>query len=234
VDRTATRLARPTAFYLGKLQDGLAMEPLSGYARTMVPFFARHAHARLVVLTKSADVENLVDLEHAGRTILSWTVNAPEVVYGFEQNTPDVMARITAMRRCAEVGYPVRAVVMPIIPVDGWRESYGHFLAMLLQAVPLSRITLGSICSYRQARRLMELKLGKENALSMLLDHSPTRSEDGRIRFSRSIREEVYRHLVDCVRRERPDLEIGLCLEVRTMFTSLDLQASVGRCNCVL
>ena len=44
VDRTASRLARPTAFYLGKLQDGLALEPLSGYARTLVPFFARHAH----------------------------------------------------------------------------------------------------------------------------------------------------------------------------------------------
>jgi hypothetical protein len=31
VDRTANQLGRPTAFYLGKLQDGLALEPLSGY-----------------------------------------------------------------------------------------------------------------------------------------------------------------------------------------------------------
>ena len=85
VDRTATQLARPTAFYLGKLQDGLALEPLSGYARTMVPFFARHPYARMVILTKSADVENLLDLDHAGRTILSWTVNAPEVARQFRE-----------------------------------------------------------------------------------------------------------------------------------------------------
>ena len=210
------------------------MEPLSGYARAMIPFFARHPYARMVVLTKSADVENLLDLGHAGRTILSWTVNAPEVVERFERNTPDVMARLEAMRRCAQAGYPVRAVVMPIIPVADWQETYGRFMAMLLESVPLSRITLGSICSYPQAQRLMELKLGKRNAISTLLDRGPAKSDDGRFRFSRSTREEVYRCLVECIRRQRPDLEIGLCLEDEAMFASLDLQKCIGRCNCVL
>ena len=234
VGRIATRLGRPTAFYLGKLQDGLALEPLSGYARTLVPFFARHPHARMVILTKSADVENLLDLNHAGRTILSWTVNAPEVANRFERNTPDVMARIDAMRRCAQAGYPVRAVVMPIIPAADWQETYRRFMETLLESVPLSRITLGSICSYPQAQRLMELKLGKQNTISTLLDRGPTKSDDGRLRFVRATREEVYRYLVECIRRKRPDLEIGLCLEDEAMFASLDLTTSLGRCNCVL
>ena len=102
----------------------------------------------MVILTKSADVENLLDLDHAGHTILSWTVNAPEVVRDFESNTPDVMARIDAMRQCAKAGYPVRAVLMPIIPVADWPTVYGRFMTTLLESVPLSRITLGSICSY--------------------------------------------------------------------------------------
>ena len=136
VDRTARRLGRPTAFYLGKLQDGLALEPLSGYARTMVPFFAQHPYARIVILTKSADVENLLGLDHAGRTILSWTVNAPEIAQLFERNTPCVNARLDAMRRCAQAGYPVRAVLMPIIPVDGWRKTYGRFIATLPKPSP--------------------------------------------------------------------------------------------------
>ena len=117
----------------------------------MIPFFARHPYARLVVLTKSADVENLLDLDHAGWTILSWTVNAPEVALQFEKNTPDVSARIEAMRRCAQAGYPVRAVLMPVVPVAEWQAAYGRFIATLLESVPLARITLGSICSYPQA-----------------------------------------------------------------------------------
>jgi DNA repair photolyase len=234
VDRTANQIGRPTAFYLGKLQDGLALEPLSGYARTMVPFFARHRHARMVVLTKSADVENLLDLDHASQTILSWTVNAPEIVHRFEIDTPAIADRIDAMRRCAQAGYPVRAVLMPIIPVGDWREAYGRLLSTLLESVPLSRITLGSICSYPQAQRLMELKLGRENAISALLDRGAAKSDDGRLRFGQSTREEVYRHLIGCIRQKRPDLEIGLCLEDEAMFAAMDLTESVGHCNCVL
>lgn len=234
VDRTANQLGYPTAFYLGKLQDGLALEPLSGYARTMISFFAGHPYAHMVVLTKSADVENLLDLDHAGRTIFSWTVNAPEITQRFEENTPNVTGRIDAMRRCAQAGYPVRAVVMPIIPVDDWRGTYERFLLTLLESVPLSRITLGSICSYPQAQRLMELKLGKQNTISTLLDRGPARSDDGRLRFSRATREEVYRYLVEFIRRQRPDLEIGLCLEDEAMFAALDLTRSMGRCNCAL
>ncbi len=221
VDRTATQLARPTAFYLGKLQDGLALEPLCGYARTMIPFFARHPSARMVILTKSADVENLLDLDHAGRTILSWTLNAPEVADIFERNTPGVMARIDAMRQCAQAGYPVRAVLMPIIPVDDWRAVYGRFMATLLESVPLSRITLGSICSYPQAQRLMELKLGKENTVSSLLDRAPGKSDDGRLRFSRSAREEVYRYLIERIRRKRPAWKSACAWRMNRCFLHL-------------
>jgi hypothetical protein len=80
----------------------------------------------------------------------------------------------------------------------------------------------------------MELKLGKQNAISTLLGRGPTKSDDGRLRFSRATREEVYRYLVECVRRKRPDLEIGLCLEDEAMFASLDMRGSIERCNCVL
>ena len=80
----------------------------------------------------------------------------------------------------------------------------------------------------------MELKLGKDNAISSLLDRGPAKSDDGRLRFGRSTREDVYRHLIECIRRVRPDLEIGLCLEDEAMFASLGLQRSMGNCNCVL
>ena len=235
VDRTASQLGRPTAFYLGKLQDGLALEPLSGYARTMIPFFARHPYARMVILTKSADVENLLDLDHAGRTILSWTVNAPEVVRSVSRETRP-MSRLGSTP-CGDAPRPAIRCGRWSCRSSPWpigRSRYGRFMATLLESVPLSRITLGSICSYPQAQRLMELKLGKQNAISALLDRGPAKSDDGRLRFSRATREEVYRYLIECIRRKRPDLEIGLCLEDEAMFASLDLTESMGRCNCVL
>ena len=143
IDRAARRLDEPTAFYLGKLQDGLALERLTGYSRQLVPFFAEHPTARMIVLTKSADIGNLLDLDHRGHTILSWSLNPPEVVRQFEADTPPVEARVEAMQRCAAAGYPVRAVIMPLIPIADWRDAYERFIHSLFAAVPLARITFG-------------------------------------------------------------------------------------------
>ncbi len=234
VDRTARRLGKPTAFYLGKLQDGLALDPLTGYSRQMIPFFAHHPLARLTLLTKSADVTNLLDLDHRGHSILSWTVNPYAVVEAFEPSTPSLEERILAMEACAKVGYPVRAVVMPIIPLADWETLYAKFLSNLLGRVRLSRITLGSICSYPQAMRLTEQKLGRDNPISTQLDRKRQGTSDGRTRFPRELREKVYRHLLRQIQRLAPNLEVGLCLEEECMFDALEMRASVGRCNCVL
>ena len=88
IAKVEARLTKPTAFYLGKLQDGLALDPLAGFSRLLVSFFAGEEHARQVVLTKSADVDNLVDLDHKGRMILSWSLNRPGVSVAFEANVP--------------------------------------------------------------------------------------------------------------------------------------------------
>lgn len=234
IDRVAKDFTEPTAFYLGKLQDGLALDALTGYSRQLVPFFAQHRLARMVVLTKSTEIDNLLDLDHAGHTILSWTLNAPRVACSLERNTPEVEDRIEAMCRCAEAGYPVRAVLMPILPVLGWQAAYVAFLEELLNRVPLGRITLGSICSYPQALRLTDLKLGPDNPISASLDRSNGRSADGRLRFPTVVRRQAYRVLIDAIRRLRPDLEIGLCLEDQPMFDALATGPSLGKCNCVL
>ena len=233
IDRVATRLSEPTAFYLGKLQDGLALDPLTGYSRTLVPFFAGHRYARMTLLTKSAGVENLLDLDHGGHTTLSWSLNPAETIAAFEAGTPPLAERLRAMKRCAGAGYPVRAVVMPIIPVPGWQQSYEGFLDGLLEGVPLERITLGGICSYGAARGLMERRLGWSNAISDAFDPNGP-SPDGRLRYPAHLRIELYQHMIRIIRSRAPDVDIGLCLEEEHVFQSLGLTDAIGRCNCVL
>jgi spore photoproduct lyase len=190
ISRVASKLDKSTSFYLGKLQDGLALDPLTGYSRIMVPFFARQKQARLILLTKSTNVENLLDLDHQQHTFLSWSLNPPEVSSAFERNVPLPDERITAMQKCAEAGYPLRAVIMPIIPVEGWQKIYANFIENLLMSVSLERITLGQICSYSAALKLTERKLGKRNTISSQLEK--TKCRDGRLRFPLKLRIDIY------------------------------------------
>ena len=232
INKAASKLTEPTAFYLGKLQDGLALDSLTGYSRIMVPFFASQKHARMTLLTKCGDVKNLLDLKHNEHTILSWSLNPPEVSEMFETNVPSIQERISAMQKCANAGYPVRAVIMPIIPVDNWQQVYSDFLELLLANIVLDRITLGQICSYSTAMQLTERKLGQQNTISEQLEKA--KSSDGRVRFPCQLRKDVYKHFIDHIGKQKPDLQIGLCLEEKTIFKSLGMEATIGQCNCVL
>jgi DNA repair photolyase len=159
-------------------------------------------------------------------------LNPDEISGAFERDVPSVQERIAAMKECASAGYPVRAVIMPIIPVEGWQEIYSDFLENLLPAVPLSRITLGQICSYPAALQLVRSKLGSSNPLLMLLNR--TKSADGRTRFPISLRVEVYRYLINKISELRPQLDIGLCMEEKAVFDALNMRKAIGRCNCVV
>ena len=136
------------------------------------------------------------------------------------------------MRKCSDAGYPLRAVIMPIIPVGGWQKIYTDFLENLLGSIPLDRITLGQICSYSGALQLTERKLGKDNPISEMLEKG--KSEDGRTRFPMNVRIGVYRNLIDTIRKLQPKLQIGLCMEEAETFKALDMENSIGCCNCVL
>lgn len=234
VDRVALRHGKPIAFYLGKLQDPLALDPLTAYSTVLVPFFAGHPLARLTLLTKSDNVGRLLDLDHEGHTILSWSVNPPEVSSVFEENVPRIEARVEAMRRVAQQGYPVRAVMMPIVPIEGWQELYSTFTRRLIEAVPIEMLTLGGICMYRGARQLMERKVGPGNTISAQIDAGSQAVGDGRARYPKSIRQAVYSHIVQTAKGLRPDLPIALCLEEESLWEATGLEARLGHCNCVL
>ena len=110
-----------------------------------------------------------------------------------------------------------------------WPAVYEAFLRELLSRVPLQRLTLGGICSYPNARRLMETKLGPDNAISAALDRHGNRQGDGRIRYPLARRLDMYHHLISVTRTVAPELQIGLCLEELPVFESLGMTSAMGR-----
>src|SRR3970040_420724 len=123
--------------------------------------------------------------------------------------------------------------MMPIIPIEGWQDVYKAFTKRLLEAVPIRRLTLGGICIYRSARDLMERKMGTRNLVSERIDRASPMTGDGRARYPRSLRHEVYSLIIASARRHRPDLEIALCLEEEALWEGTGLAGSMGRRTCL-
>ena len=130
------------------------------------------------------------------------------------------------MEKCSSIGYPIRAVVMPLIPVNNWRSIYSKFIEDLLTRIPIERLTLGGICTYQGAYRLMTEKISDRNVIS---DHIVyKRSSDGRMRYPLKLREEMYSFLIKQAHKLRPDLRIALCLEEKKVWAHLHLAILEG------
>ena len=126
--RQAARAHEGTTFEASCYTDPLALEHLTGSLSAAIESFGRRDDgASLRFTTKFAAVEDLLTLDHRGRTRARFSVNAAGVA-GLEGGTAPVHARIGALARMAEAGYPVGLTIAPIMPVDGWREQYGALL----------------------------------------------------------------------------------------------------------
>ena len=160
ISRQAEAAGRPAGFYLGKMQDGLALDPLTGYARVLVDFFRGQRHARQVIQTKSANVKGLLGADHGGRTALAWTLTPEAIVARYECNAPTLEERLAAMAQCAEDGYPVCANIAPVIPEGNWEDRYFELLGTLLERVPVRRIYWGGIYLKRLSLRFFQEYMG--------------------------------------------------------------------------
>jgi len=245
IRKVADRAPGPVLFYGSKLQDLVALDPLTRYSETLVPFAAEHPNVRLLFLTKSASIERFLPLEHRGHTILSWTLNAEPVIRQYEIGTPALDERLLAARRAAEAGYEVRFIFMPMIPVEGWREAYAEAVQKALRAVRPSRITLGGICMYRSALNAMRRRVAQngteafsvtspENASVPFRALQPPAFARDRYRFREEVRREIYAHMLACIREADPSVPVSLCLETPEVWESVGLRPEEAPCNCLL
>ena len=143
--RNAARAHEGTTFEASCYTDPLAIEPLTGSLSAAIAWFGRwQADAQLRFTSKFANVEPLLALDHGGRTRMRASVN-PRAFARFEGGTAPVAARLRALRRMAEAGYPVGLTIAPIIAADGWEEAYGGLIddtAASLADLPMLDLTV--------------------------------------------------------------------------------------------
>lgn len=188
----------PEEFYrvgTGEFTDSLALDRLTGLSRLLVGYFRNKDNAVLELKTKSDVIDNLLDLEHGGRTVLSWSMNAPQVMQKEEIRTASLEQRLKAARRCADKGYLLAFHFDPIIYHPHWREGYSSTIKKLFQAVPADRIVWISLGALRYIPRLKTIAADRFPG-SKFFYHEFVEGLDGKSRYFRDQRVEMYTHLV--------------------------------------
>ena len=132
-----------TSFEASCYTDPLGLEHLTGSLSHTIKHLGHmqgrtngeegHAHLRWV--TKYDAVAPLLELDHQGATRCRISLNADWVTRRLEGGTADLTARIEALRKLKEAGYPVGVVLAPIMPFPEWQQEYADVLDRVLTAV---------------------------------------------------------------------------------------------------
>jgi spore photoproduct lyase len=207
----------------GELADSLALEPLTDMARELVPRILRRPEAVLELKTKTTFVESLLDIDPRGRVILSWSVNAEEVVRADEKGAPPLTERLRAAAEGRRAGYRIGLHFDPLVRFPGWERSYSRAVEAIydhLREGDIAWISLGSL-RYPPAldaiirRRFPDSRLPLGELVPGL---------DGKLRYFRPLREEMYRRVYRDIRRRDRHAEVYLCMESPEVWRS-----SLGR-----
>jgi len=252
IRRPANR-SRTVIFNNGELQDSLALEHLTGAAKSFIPFFGEIPNGYLFLLTKSASMEPILRLPHNGHTILGWSMNAAEVSHEFEIGAPCLEDRPQAARRAQEAGYRVRVRLDSIVPLPGWETMYTAAIGRILAEIAPERVTVGTLRFEEGFHRNRHAILGSRHPQSRLLAEmekmqpmlppmempigKPARRgrglskiSVGKISYPRTTRVEVFRFIIAEIRKHFAG-PIALCKETLDVWREVSL--APPRCRCV-
>jgi spore photoproduct lyase len=143
---------RQTWFFSGYDGDSLAFEPVTGFADTMLPFFAARPDAWLELRTKSTQVRTLLQRDPVANCVTAFSFTPAPVARTAEHRVPAVAKRIDAMARLARAGWPVGLRFDPLIFVDGYREHYAGLFREIFSRLPADTIHSVSLGPFRLPR----------------------------------------------------------------------------------
>ncbi|MBU2552427.1 MAG: DNA photolyase [Proteobacteria bacterium] len=202
----------PHRYCTGEFTDSLLLEGLTGLGARLVRLFAGFPGKLLELKTKTDHIESLCGLDHGGRTVVSFSVNAPAVAAREESGAATLARRLAAASRLAESGYRLGFHFDPLIRHPGWEPGYRETVARIFEAVPAERIAWISLGAFRYLPRLKAV-VARRHPRTRIMDGEFVLAGDGKMRYVRPLRVEMYRVLVKAIRKASPDACVYLCME---------------------
>jgi len=200
-------------YKFSNMTDLPPFEPELDAARPMVERFSREEHRYLMLFTKSDRIDFLLDLEHHGMTIVSWSLSCDTASRMVEKRTPTLRERIAAMRKVREAGYRVRARLSPIVPVKRWREEYEDLFDQLFRAVRPDIVTLELLgwLDFEDLIQIIPEDLLDPEAVDSARQAADSLRGELRGPFTEAFHQEVYRFCIEAVKRLSPMTPVAVC-----------------------
>ncbi len=216
----------PQRLGTGQYSDSLAMPEAGSLAVKLVKFFARQKGHLFELKTKSGQVNDLLELDHQGRTVVAWSVNPEKIAAREELGAVSLAKRIDAARKCAAVGYPVGFHFDPIIEYPGWAKDYQGVVDLIFDSLEPSKVAWISLGALRYPPELKEIA-EKRWPDSKITQGRMEMGEDSKLRYPKQVRVELFRQMNAFIRQRAQNTIVYLCMEEQAVWDSAGIENNV-------
>jgi spore photoproduct lyase len=211
--KEAMKLHSTTYFHVGEIADSLAFDNLTDFSLDLAYLAKNNENCTIEFRTKSTNIENLLSIENPTPNIIpSWTMSPQIVSETLEHKTPKFSERLEAGKACQENGYTVGVRIDPIIIYEDWENGYSEMINQIMTTLDpkcIDYITLGSIKIHKILVDVIRMRFPK----SPLLLGEIFPGEDGKYRYMKFQRVDVYKQILSWIRDYDSDIEVELSLE---------------------
>lgn len=183
----------------GEFTDSMALDRITGLSRRLVNFFGGQEKGFLELKTKCGYVDNLKDLDHNGKTIVSWSLNSETMVQQQEFRAASLKQRLDAAANCVDWGYDCGFHFDPLISYPGWEKGYRAIISRLFEKIPAERIAWISLGGFRYLSSLKNIATSRFPN-SSIFHHEFIEGLDNKKRYFRPLRVKIYKEVYDAIR----------------------------------
>jgi len=209
----------------GELADSLLFEndgaPLT---KRIIPKFMEQTKHKLLILTKSSQVDNLLKIDAQDYVITSFSLNSFKVADRWEK-APKVIDRIKAAKKLYDIGYMVRIRIDPMIPVSNWRQEYKELIDTIFSNFKPERITLGSLRGLQST-----INNSKDTSWTKYL----TETSNWGKKIDAGHRLAMYSNTINYLKKKYNYNRVALCKETIDIWNKLHMDHHNIKCNCII
>lgn len=214
---------QPLRVGTGEVIDSLSLDPLTLYSHKLISFFNDRPKWKLEFKTKTDYVDQFINCEHAGNTIVSWSINPQYIISEEEKQTASLVERLNAAKKCLDKKFMISFHIDPVIWHPQWKESYSELVneldkRFMPQDIPY--ISLGALRFQKTQRHIMR----QRSPYSKWVTHGELFSgKDGKMRYDQALREEMFNFIIKEFKSKNTKWNIFLCMETpETWVNTMD------------
>lgn len=204
---------QPVRVGTGEVIDSLSLDPITLYSRRLIEFFNDYPQWKLEFKTKSSYVDQFLDCEHKGNTMVSWSINPPLIIDQEEHGTASFTERMDAAKKCRDKGFPLSFHIDPMIWHPEWQESYAYLVDEIIKnfnPMDVQMMSIGALRFQPQQKNIMRERFGMN---SLVTSAETFQSKDGKLRYDQSLREEMFKFVRERFKQHSSLWKIFMCME---------------------